>query len=197
MIDRHRDMASRPIGADAALGVLETLSAAARISFDRLLAARVLGEAERTIPGEDCNAWSGRLVEAGESLNLRVRALECRFDDVLAFLRQGTPVAACLPGAGDKAIGWRVLTKVRGRKICVKDPTGVQSEQWVSIRALRRELGLTGRNSEGRWVVAQAALACDPASSSAEGDSPGKKPKRPLLRLICLLYTSPSPRDHG
>ena len=61
--------------AHEALVTLKAFSTAARLAFDRLLAARVLSEAERAIPGDDWGAWSRRLVEVGESLNLRVRSV--------------------------------------------------------------------------------------------------------------------------
>ncbi len=40
--------------ADDALQILEEFSVAAQLRFDRILAARGLGEAERAIPGERC-----------------------------------------------------------------------------------------------------------------------------------------------
>ncbi|MCA9204877.1 MAG: hypothetical protein KDA59_17605, partial [Planctomycetales bacterium] len=67
--DRH--------AAEGAQRVLEAFAASAHIQFDRIIAGRVLSESERAITGDDAGTWARRLVEAGESLNLRVRYVEC------------------------------------------------------------------------------------------------------------------------
>ncbi len=53
-----------------ALRVLEVFAATGHVAFDRIHAGRALSEAERAIPGNDCDTWSQRLIEVGESLNL-------------------------------------------------------------------------------------------------------------------------------
>jgi putative ABC transport system ATP-binding protein len=90
------DESSRQRQADDALTILEEFSTAAQLRFDRTLAARGLGEAERVIPGNDFESCSRRLVEVGESIDLRVQSLFCSLDEALAFVQQGMPVAACV-----------------------------------------------------------------------------------------------------
>ena len=70
--------------AESALSVLQAFATASQVTFDRILADRVLGEAEYAIAGDDALAWSLRLVQVGESLNLRIRYLECTLEEVLA-----------------------------------------------------------------------------------------------------------------
>ena len=55
----------------------------------------------RAIPGDDQQTWARRLVEVGESLNLRVRSVECNLSDALTFVRQGIPLGD-LPGIEER-----------------------------------------------------------------------------------------------
>ena len=95
--DRH--------AAEGAQRVLEAFAASAHIQFDRIVAGRVLSESGRAITGDDAGTWARRLVEAGESLNLRVRYVECTLADAMTFVQQGIPVAHC-SSAGDGTLHW-------------------------------------------------------------------------------------------
>ncbi len=180
-----------PETSQGALGVLEMFSSSAKISFDRLLAGRVLSEAERSIPGDDCGAWCRRLVEVGESLNLRVRSLECPVADVLTLVKQGIPVVACVRDPQDRSIAWITLAEMRGHKVRVQGAGGARTteelpSEWVKVSNLPETLGLSSHDVQIRWVVAQAAMGCESASKRGERDGPGKS-STPWARLLALL----------
>ena len=65
---------------EKAIQVLEEFSLAAKIPFDRISASRSLVEAKDSILGEDWQAWSHRLIEAGDSLGLRILSPSRRKD---------------------------------------------------------------------------------------------------------------------
>lgn len=144
-----------------ALRVLEIFSEAAQLSFDRILAANAVGEAERAIPGETRVSWTRRLLEAGESLNLRVRSIDCSLREVLDFVSQGTPVAVCRDteqGRGD--VGWWLITEFRRGRAKLVAADGRESDRWVSMRQLRRRFQLPSNHATSTWVIGQPALAC-------------------------------------
>jgi len=154
--------------ADDALRILEEFSAAAQVRFDRLLAARGLGEAERAIPGDGAAIWARRLVEVGEGIDLRVQSLECTLPEALALVRQGIPIATGIEQP-DGSLRWVLVGEVRGRRARVQDSGGGLVDQWVSLRSLRQQLA-AGESGERRlWVVGQPALACEAASGAAHG----------------------------
>jgi len=162
-----------------ALKTLERFSTAANISFDRLLAARTVGEAVNAIPGDDWNAWSMRLVEVGETLNLRIRSVDATLNDAITFVRNGTPVACCVEDDG--GLLWVIASEAKGRKIKIITSDD-ESDYWVTIRALRQQLGMPSRRSEARWAIGQPAMGC-----SAGSEGPSAKPVSPLQRLIKLM----------
>lgn len=170
-----------------AIRVLELFSGAAQITFDRILAARVLGEAERAISGDDWQSWSHRLIEAGESLSLRIHSTELSLEDALTFVQQGVPVAACIEEA-DGDLTWVLISGARGRKVRIVSDRITQSDSWVKISTLRKLLQISKKSATTRWLVGQPALACEPPSSHQGQDKDHEHQHlSPLLRLIGLL----------
>ncbi len=168
-----------------ALGVLEGFSEAAQLSFDRILAERALGEAVRAIPGEDSAVWSRRLVEVGESLNLRVQCVECTFREARTLVSQGIPVAVCRD-TDDGDVRWWMVTKVRRGRVLLRSVDGQAVERWVSQRALRQQFGLASTRTTATWVIGQSALACEPlATGNVSGLANGRDSA--LWRLASLM----------
>lgn len=174
-----------------AIRVLEVFSTKSRLSFDRMLATRILDEAERAIPGEDSQAWFRRLVEVGESLNLRTSSIDCSLNDVLALVRQGIPVATGV-STPDGRLQWFLLVeaKVWRVKLAAMEPT--QRDRWVWISSLQRSLGLESRSATTRWVIGEPALGCahDPEPHRHDSGPGAHQPIAPPLaweRLIKLL----------
>jgi ABC-type bacteriocin/lantibiotic exporter with double-glycine peptidase domain len=178
------DASSRRTQAHDALAILEEFSTAAQLRFDRTMAARGLGEAERVIPGNDLEACSRRLVEVGESIDLRVQSLFCSLDEALAFVRQGMPIAAGIERP-DGAVRWLLVGEVRGRRVRVKD-LEAGSDRWMSRRGLLRRFGARVSNEPRLWVIGQSALACKAVSDSGHSDGSAHpvSPARRLSRLI-------------
>ena len=185
----------------SALGVLETFSNSAGVTFDRMVAGRVLGESEQAISGESAKAWASRLVEVGESVNLRIRSVECSLNDALAFVRQGVPIAICLETASSTdsgspedasaddsyaALRWLVLAESKGRRIRVSRLEDGEHEVWMSTRKLQASLALESPESSARWIIGQAALGCQ-APSRSPVHSPKSESPAPLARLLGLL----------
>ncbi len=162
------DEPNRQKQTDDALRILEEFSAAAQLPFDRILAARGLGEAERAIPGDDAATWARRLVEVGESIALRVQLLDCALQDAAAFARQGIPVATGIEQP-DGSLRWVLLCGVRGRRVRLKGLESDASDQWISLRSLRQRLGVGTSDSLRQWVVGQAALAGESAPDRGHG----------------------------
>ncbi len=180
---------------EPALRVLEQFAQSAHITFDRTLARRVLFEATEAVPGDGAAAWARRLVEAGESLDLRVRTVDCTLAEALLFVHQGIPVAVCQEppdGALEEAPQWYVLTRARGRRIGLLDISRPPAEHpsWLTPRGLRRRLQLSEPEKRTRFVIGQAALACEPPHISTAGPH---TPLSPLARLVGLIR--PEKRD--
>ncbi len=177
---------------EIALHVLEQFSLAAGVTFDRILAARALREAARTIPGDDWSTWSRRFVEVGESVDMRVRAFVAELKDALTFAEQGTPVATSIEfdGAtvewmlilGSKANRYRTVTLEQGAD-------QVDEGRWLSARQLRKRLGINARDESRGWVIGQPAFACQTPvaeAGEAEGDS-SSQPATPVSRLWAMM----------
>ncbi|UUO04872.1 ATP-binding cassette domain-containing protein [Blastopirellula sp. J2-11] len=166
-----------------AIHVLEAFSNSAQISFDRILAARALGE-DRDISGEDWQTWSRRLIEAGEALGLRIRSLDSPLKDALIFVEQGIPVATYIERS-EAELELILIKEVRGNRLRVTGVKADETDAWIKIKELNRRLGLTDEDTTCCWVVGQAALACEsPKSSSHHGPDHHLSPFARLLGLL-------------
>jgi ABC-type bacteriocin/lantibiotic exporter with double-glycine peptidase domain len=172
--------------ANDVLRILEEFSVAAQLRFDRTLAARGLGEAERAIPGDDAATWARRLVEVGESIDLRVQLLECTLQEALAFVRQGMPIATGIEQA-DGVLRWVLVCEVRGRQVRLRDFESAASDRWVSLPGLRQQLAERASDDRRSWVVGQSALACQGSSDAAHGHGDSHSVS-PLSRLGAFLW---------
>ena len=160
---------SRPqLEVDDALRILEEFSAAAQLRFDRTLAARGLGEAERAIPGDDAATWARRLVEVGESIDLRVQLLECTLQEALAFVRQGMPVATGIEQQ-DGALRWVLVCEVRGRRVRLRDLESARVRSLGFPAELATAVGRSGRPTVGDcgWWASARWLARPPPDPAA------------------------------
>ncbi|MFI4873757.1 MAG: peptidase domain-containing ABC transporter, partial [Blastopirellula sp. JB062] len=167
-----------------AMEVLAQFSAAARVTFDRGQARRLLHEAERAIPGADPSTWGRRLVEVGESINLKVRTLDASVDRILAFVKDGTPVALGLDDESGEVL-WHVLIEMKGSKVLIFDSESA-SKHWVSLAAAKKKLGASGQAAKSRWIVGQPALGCQSSGrSTSVPSSQGKL--SPFARLLSLF----------
>ncbi len=181
-----------------ALKVLELFAQTNNVSFERLAARRALDETAQAISGETGQAWAGRLVEVGESVNLRIRSVECTLREALTFAGQGIPIAVCLEqndnhdesDASPRDLDWLVLTEATARGVHVKKLGASEQDGFVSFRRLRKILGVKSNRATARWIIGQAALGCQ-----APGTTPGHQsstdaglhPITPMARLLGLI----------
>ncbi len=176
---------------NTAARVLEFFASSAKISFDRPIAQRTIAEMVRTIPGDDFRVWGQRLVEAGESLNLRIRSTDLALADVMRLVRQGIPVAVCFtPEDNGNApwVEWIALDRMHRGKVHVLT-FHENKEEWLTPRQLRKRLARGGKLAELRWVSGQAALPCQIERSDVTGH---KAPIKPLERLLGLIRAEKS-----
>jgi putative ABC transport system ATP-binding protein len=175
MQDRELSGPLRQQQVEDALRILDEFSAASTLRFDRIVATRELGEAERAIPGDDLNAWTRRLVEVGESLDLRVQTVECSLMDALSCVRQGIPVATGIE-QDDGSLQWILLSEARGKRVRLSLLGSGASDEWATTRRCRQVLGGENREEIRPWVIGQPALACDAAASSGADNGHGNGP---------------------
>lgn len=173
----------------SALAVLEVFAHSAGVSFDRLLASRLLDEARRSVPGDDVSTWAQRLIEVGESLDLRVRRVECVLNDVLVFPRQGIPVAMCRDDA-ERHDDWILISESDGNRVKLVDTNDLTHHEWVSVRQLLKMLGESSDRASVRWIVGQAAMECESLSNRSIGD--GGQPPSPVARLLRVMQPEKS-----
>jgi ABC-type bacteriocin/lantibiotic exporter with double-glycine peptidase domain len=157
---------------DDALRILEEFSVASELRFDRIVATRGLGEAERAIPGDDLVTWARRLVEVGESLDLRVQWLVCSLNDALSCVRQGIPVATGIEQP-DGSIQWLLISQIRGQRVRWNRLESGAADEWVSLRHCRRVLQAQTADDSRIWVVGQPALACETVAARGFGHDDG------------------------
>ena len=180
--DEHEQILSNK----AAVKVLEFFAKHSQLTFNRPLALRTVTELARAIPGGDFRTWGQRLVEAGESLNLRVRSTDLTIREAIRLVREGIPVAACFTenseAEGD-SVRWLSITKVRRGKILVAD-FAKDSQSWVTPRRLKKMLSTAHKAKEIRWITGQPTLPC-----SVEVAGAAKRPKKikPFERLLSLM----------
>lgn len=169
---------------ETAVWILENFASSAELSFDRLLATRAVNEATRAIPGEGPRTWASRLLEAGESVNLRIRTVDASINEILQFLRQQLPV--CAPLAGEP--GYLLLLESRGGKVRVVAPTD-DGPRWIALRKLSQLLEVANRTERRNWIVGQAAFPC--FTSSRLGDTMGRG-MTPFRRVLGMIRTERS-----
>jgi putative ABC transport system ATP-binding protein len=172
--------------ASQACAVMEHFARHEGLSFDRTLARRTLHESSLAIIGDDAESWGLRLVECGESLDLRIQLLECKFKELMQFVNVGIPVASVQISSGPD-FGWIVADAIKGSKIRIHQ-TRDNSTSWVSSRKFARMLGLNHANDTTRLVIAQRPLILsgDGSHASAKYSSSAKK-LTPFRRLMVMI----------
>ena len=184
---REHASVTRDEAAGYASRVLEFFARGARVTFDRPLAARTVAETVRAIPGDDALSWSGRLVESGESLNLRIRATDLSIREVLRLVGQGIPVCVCRDVASestDSPIAWFALAELRRGRVRVAAIDGGQDE-WVRVSHLPSLFGVPNARTPFRCITGQAALPCEVVAMGEDGQPCPVKPYERLIGLLC------------
>ena len=172
----------------AATRMLEFFATASNVRLHRPLALRTVTEMVRALPGDDYRVWGQRLVEAGESLRLRIRSIDLTIRDVARLVREGVPVAACCAGPaepGEGPVRWIALESYRRGRFKVVNLED-DSARRMSRRRLRQLLKEYHDTDELRWITGQAAMPCD-VKFSTPSTATVKRPIKPLERLFGII----------
>jgi len=122
-------------------------------AHERNAARRVLSEVMRAWPGDVHRLWWKWFDEAGKSLGLRCKTLDCTVDEAVALAEDG---AALVAYRDEPTPEWMAVLGVRGRRVRLARATETAQEKLVSVRALRRQLTATASDGHVRCVVLQA-----------------------------------------
>ncbi len=163
--------------------LLEWMSADCDVAFDRVIAKRAIQEAQQGWPGSEQDRWWKWLIEAGDSVGLRVRVIEFPLEQALETTGDKT-LAIRL---SDPEMPWLLIHKQRGNMYHIITVETGRSGRWVSRSRLISLLGRPPRDELLTWVIVEPAVTCQ------SGDS--KVPSRamkPLKRLWKILRAEQS-----
>lgn len=154
--DDHSE--SSPISQSEEIGratwMIEQLEIDAGQPSDWARVRRAVEEAVNTWTGDATDRWWRWVVEAGESLGLNSRPVDCTLDQLCEVAREGGRVIVRIPSTGD----WVGIARMRGRKALVVHPWKERSQRWVSKRHLRGMVEADETTKLIRCVVVQPKL---------------------------------------
>ena len=161
--------------------LLEWLAAECGVSFDRVIAKRAVHEAQQGWPGAVHDRWWKWLIEAGDSIGLRVQVVELTFEQALTCIREKT-LAAHRP---DAQTPWLLIHKQRRHKYHIVSDETAPEGRWVSRSQLHASIGNPPRDELLIWVVVEAATTCQETNARRNGEP--VTPLKPLARLWKIL----------
>ena len=159
----------------------EWLAAECDVAFDRVIARRAVQEAQQGWPGSEQDRWWKWLIEAGDSVGLRVRVVEFIFEQALQGVREKT-LAVHL---SDPQAPWLLIHKQRRRKFHIVTGETGPSGRWVTRSQLAALMGNPPRDELLIWVVVEPAETCQPSGAGHARES--GQPPQPLARLWMML----------
>ncbi len=160
--------------------LLEGLAAECDVAFDRVVAKRAIQEAQRGWPGKEQSRWWKWLMEAGDSLGLRVQVAEFTIRQALQVVQEKT-LAVHLP---DSTTPWLLIHRQRRRKFHIITAETGRSGRWVSRAELAALMGNPPQEELLIWVVVEPAMPCmQPLGAEAQG-APKLKPLPRLWRML-------------
>ncbi len=168
--------------------LLEWLAAECDVAFDRVVAKRAVKEAERGWPGSEQDRWWKWLIEAGDSIGLRVQVVEFTSRQALQVVREKT-LAVHL---SNSQTPWLLIHRQRGRKFHIITAETGPSGRWVSRSELATLMGSPAEEELLIWVVVESAMPCQQPSnagnaSARQAGAPGQPRLKPLSRLWRML----------
>ncbi len=158
--------------------LLEWLAAECDVAFDRVIAKRAVQEAQRGWPGSEQDRWWKWLIEAGDSMGLRVRVVEFTIEQALQAVREKT-LAVHL---SDSSQPWLLIHRQRGHKFHTITAETGRIGRWVSRSQLAALMDNPHRDELLIWVVVERAMTCQKADVGEIG-----LPRKPLSRLWMML----------
>lgn len=178
-MSRSAELESRSIisEAESAAWIIEQLEIDAGQAADRSRIRRALEESVAAWPGPVNDRWWRWMLEAGESLGLKCRVIDCTFQQILEIAREGGRVVVRSEATGN----WLAIEEARGRKLLLIQPLVDASRQQVTLRQLREILGSPDRDAVVRCIVAEPQLW----GMLAEEEAP--RGMTPFARLVALM----------
>ncbi len=161
--------------------LLEWLAEECDVSFDRVANKRAVQEAQRCWPGSEQDRWWKWLIEAGDSLGLRVRVIEFSFKQALDLVREKT-LAVHIPGAQHP---WLLIHKQHRQKFHIVTAGTGRAGRWVSQAQLADMIGNPPLDKPLTWVVVEPAVTCQPVDAE-HTQTLGQIPS-PLSRFWIIL----------
>lgn len=162
---------------EAVVWLIEQLELETGAYGDRSRMRRAVEEAVAAWPGLTVDRWWRWLVEAGESLGLKCRVVDCTPEQLLEVVREGG--RAILGPSGEQS--WSALAAVKGRKVLRLRPLIDPPRQWMTLGRLRADLQVEGEQGVVRCVVVEPRL------SGALADGEPAKAWTPVSRVWALL----------
>jgi putative ABC transport system ATP-binding protein len=159
---------------EAIAWLLENLELEAGRTRDRSGIHRAVNEAVSAWPGAPTDHWWRWLVEAGETLGLKCRAVDCTLEQLWEIVRGG---GRAILGPRDGQ-DWSALSEVRGRKGLRLQPWNTRARQWITFGRLRSEQFGDAGEDVVRCIVVEPRLT---------GDDDPHHDWTPVGRVLALL----------
>jgi len=164
--------------------LLENLATECDVAFDRVITKRAVQEAQRGWPGNEQDRWWKWLIEAGNSVGLRVQVVEFTTQQALQIVRERT-LAVHL---SNSATPWLLIHRQHRRKFHIITAETGRSGRWVTRSELATLMGNPPEEELLIWVVVEPALPCQqPLNAGHSGAMPHSLGLKPLARLWRML----------
>lgn len=123
-----------------------------RTSCERAAIAQLVRAARQAWPGTEAELWWRWMVEAGRSMQVPLRAIDCTLRDAWELCESGQRLATYLDRDGGILLE---LDRVRGDRCRVREVTagGVTSRE-LSLHQIQEVLETTRLQDNRRWIVA-------------------------------------------
>lgn len=163
--------------AESAAWIVEQLEIDAGQPADRSRIRRAFEESVTAWPGPVQDRWWRWMLEAGESLGLKCRVIDCTLNQIYEVVREGGRVVVRSEATGN----WMAIEGARGRWLTLIQPLVDASRQQVTLRQLRKILGMPLREDVVRCIVVEPQLW----GMLAEEEVP--QAMTPFARLVALM----------
>jgi putative ABC transport system ATP-binding protein len=165
-------------GVAACVDLLERILIEAGISADRALARRSVREAAETWTGPDDEKWWKWLSEAGTSLGLKCKVVDCTFTQAVELARSGARIVFHVRTPDPR---WLAITQALGNRLHAVEGMSQAQGEWFSKADLRRHLGDPTEGAVLRCVIIE-----DEPTIMQAGEA-GQPAMSPLRRFIEIL----------
>lgn len=174
-----REVDEKSVRADleAAAWLFEQMAVDSGQSADRMRIRRALDEAAAAWPAGAEDRWWKWLVEAGRSLGLNCKVIDCTFEQLAEMAREGAKVIARV---GEQR-RWESIVGTKGGLFRVLRPLRDRNQVRVRARKVRELLGITGRDDVVRCLVIEPRLTGEEQRDIEQAE------RTPLQRLWSLL----------